>query len=444
MSRRPLVALLSATGISLVGTRLSMIALPLFVLATTGSATRTGIAAFAEMGPYVVAQALAGPVSDRLGARRVSVVCDAFSAVVVATIPLLHLLGALHFATLLVLMAVAGLLRGPGDGAKYVLVPDVAEAAGQPIERVLGLEDGINRAASVAGPLGAAALVALLGAPGALLLDAASFAVAGVIVAAGVPRAAHRGDEGAEPEEGSYLARLRTGAQFLRADGLLRSIVAMVATTNLLDQALGAVLLVVWAREQGGGAGLMAAVSASVSAGAVIGAITASAIGHRLPRRATFAVSFFLGGGPRFAVLGFAAPLWLVVVVCFVGGLGVGTINPILGAVTLERIPEHLRARVLSLINSAAWALIPFGGLLGGLLSDRIGVHQALLACGAVYTVATVLPVLRPEWAQLDRARQPGRDGPVSPQVVAVVQAEPRKAGSATSRLESRVKNERR
>lgn len=434
MTRRPLVALLSATGISLVGTRLSMIALPLFVLATTGSATRTGIAAFAEMGPYVVAQALAGPVSDRLGGRRVSVVCDAFSAVVVATIPLLHLLGALHFGTLLVLMAVAGLARGPGDGAKYLLVPAVAEAAGQPIERVLGLEDGINRAASVVGPIGAAALVALLGAPGALLLDAASFAVAGVIVAAGVPRPAHHGDA-ANPEEGSYLARLRTGAQFLRADGLLRSIVAMVATTNLLDQALAAVLLVVWAREQGGGAGLMAAVSASVAAGAVIGAITASAVGHRLPRRATFAVSFFLIGGPRFAVLGFAAPLWLVMVVCFVGGLGAGTINPILGAVTLERIPEHLRARVLSLVNSAAWALIPFGGLLGGLLSDRIGVHQALLACGAVYTVATVLPVLRPEWAQLDRARKPGRDGPASPPVVAVVQAEPREAGSPTSRV---------
>lgn len=318
-----------------------------------------------------------------------------------------------------------------------MLVPDVAEAAGQPIERVLGLEDGINRAASVVGPIGAAALVALVGAPGALLLDAASFTVAGVIVAAGVPRPVLRGGDGAEPEEGSYLARLRTGAQFLRADGLLRSIVAMVATTNLLDQALGAVLLVVWAREQGGGAGLMAAVSASVAAGAVIGAITASAVGHRLPRRATFAVSFFLIGGPRFAVLGFAAPLWLVVVVCFVGGLGAGTINPILGAVELERIPEHLRARVLSLINSAAWALIPFGGLLGGLLSDRIGVHQALLACGAVYTVATVLPVLRPEWAQLDRARQPQRDGPVSPPVVAVVQAQPREAGSATSRVET-------
>ena len=133
----------------------------------------------------------------------------------------------------------------------------------------------------------------------------------------------------------------------------------------------------------------------------------ASAVGHRLPRRATFAVSFFLIGGPRFAVLGLGAPLWAVVIVCFVGGIGAGTINPILGAVQFERIPAHLRARVLALTNSAAWVLIPFGGLVGGLLSDRFGVSAALLACGAVYTVATVLPALRPEWSQLDRPRRP-------------------------------------
>jgi MFS family permease len=413
VSQRPLVVLLAAAGISLVGTRLSMIALPLFVLSTTGSATRTGVAAFAEMAPYVIAQALAGPVTDRLGARRVSIVCDLVSAVVVALIPLLHLLDVLSFGALLALMAVAGLVRGPGDAAKYVLVPPVAAAAGQPVERVLGLEDGISRAASIVGPLGAAALVGLVGAPGALLIDAASFAVAGLLIAAGLPRFKPAPD--AEQDDAPYLTRLRSGARFLRGDRLLRSITGMVAVTNLFDQALAAVLIVVWARSQGGGAGLMAAVSSALGAGAVIGAVTASIIGHRLPRRATFAVSFFLIGGPRFAVLGLGAPLWAVLLVVFIGGLGTGTINPILGAVELERVPEHLRGRVLSLINSAAWVLIPFGGLVGGVLSDRLGISTALLVCGAIYTVVTVLPALRPEWAEMDRAREPAA-APVSAQ----------------------------
>jgi MFS family permease len=78
-------------------------------------------------------------------------------------------------------------------------------------------------------------------------------------------------------------------------------------------------------------------------------------------------------------------------------------------------VPEHLRGRVLSLINSAAWVLIPFGGLVGGVLSDRLGISTALLVCGAIYTVVTVLPALRPEWAEMDRAREPAA-APVSAQ----------------------------
>jgi MFS family permease len=254
----------------------------------------------------------------------------------------------------------------------------------------------------VVGPLGAAGLVGLLGAPAALALDAASFAVAALVVAVGVPPQL-AGPQAHDPEEGGYLQRLREGAQVVRRDGLLRAIVGMVAVTNLLDAALGGVLLAVWARQQGGGAGLMGVVAAAMSAGAVLGALAAAVVGHRLPRRLTFAVSFFLIGAPRFAVLGLGAPLWLVLVVVFVGGVGAGTINPILGAVEIERVPERARARVLSLITSLAFALIPFGGLIGGLLSDAAGVSTALLACGAVYLVATTLPVLRPEWRDMDR-----------------------------------------
>ena len=330
-NRRPATALLGAYAISVIGTRLSMIALPLFVLATTGSATRTGLVAMAETGPYAVAQALAGPITDGVGARRVSILSDVASAAVVGAVPALYAVGRLHLGVLLVLVAFAGLARGPGDAAKYVSLPSVAEAAATPVERVMGLEDGIGRFASVVGPLGAAALVGVVGAPVALALDAGSFAVAALVVALGVPRRL-AGPQAHDATEGGYLRRLRDGARVIRADGLLRAIVGMVAVTNLLDAALSGVLLAVWARQEGGGAGLMGVVAAAMSAGAVIGALTAASFGHRLPRRLTFAVAFFLIGGPRFAVLGLGAPLWVVLTVVFVGGLGGGTINPILGA----------------------------------------------------------------------------------------------------------------
>jgi MFS family permease len=147
--------------------------------------------------------------------------------------------------------------------------------------------------------------------------------------------------------------------------------------------------------------------AAASSAGAVIGALTAATVGHRLPRRAAFTLGFFGIGLPRFAVLGLDAPLWAVITVLFVGGIGAGVINPILGAVELERIPEHLRARVMSLITSMAWALIPFGGLVGGVLTEQVGISTALLVCGVAYFVATTLPALRPEWKQMNRPVAP-------------------------------------
>src|SRR4051794_29273819 len=81
--RQPLLALFSAQAVSLIGTRMSMIALPWLVLVTSGSATRTGLVSFAEMAPLVLSKILAGPVIDRIGARVMSVVTDAISMVFV-------------------------------------------------------------------------------------------------------------------------------------------------------------------------------------------------------------------------------------------------------------------------------------------------------------------------------------------------------------------------
>ncbi len=87
---RALWGWLASDTVSLVGTRLSMIAVPWLVLTTTGDPLLTGLVAFAEMAPYVVLKALAGPLVDRLGARRVRVTADAVSLVVVGAVAVRH------------------------------------------------------------------------------------------------------------------------------------------------------------------------------------------------------------------------------------------------------------------------------------------------------------------------------------------------------------------
>ncbi len=154
---------LTAEVISLTGTRLSMVAIPWFVLTTTGSATKTGIVGLAEMLPYVVAKAAGGPLIDRIGARRVSIVADVASTAVVGLVPMLHHLGLLGFGALLGLVGFAGLARGPGDGAKAALVPDISEHAAMPLERLTGIAGAAERLAGTIGAAVAGLVVSVLG-----------------------------------------------------------------------------------------------------------------------------------------------------------------------------------------------------------------------------------------------------------------------------------------
>jgi MFS family permease len=405
-SKRPLFGWLTAELISLCGTRLSMLAIPWFVLTTTGSATQTGLVAFAEMGPYVAARALAGPYIDRFGARRICLAADLGSVVVVGMIPLLHATDALRYEVLLGLVAVAGLLRGPGDGGKSALVPDVVDAAGVPMERVTGLHSAAERLAGTAGTALAGVVVVAIGAANALVVDAASFLLSALLIATTVPRRVHRDSEDAEA---SYAARLRTGWDFLRRDPVLVAIVIMVAITNLIDQAFTVVLLPYWVHDSGHGAGTLAMLFATFAAASTVGSVLAAWLGDRLPRFSTYVVAFLIAGAPRYIVLALDAPLWAIVAIGMTGGFAAGFINPILGAVIYERIPRHLMGRVTALNTSLCWSLIPFGGVVGGAAIAGIGLSPALLVLGLAYFAATMLPTVRPEWREIDQGRHENR-----------------------------------
>jgi MFS family permease len=413
-TRRPLYGWLTSEAISLTGTRVSMIALPYFVYTTTGSASKTGLVALAEMLPLVLLKILGGPIIDRVGPRRISIACDVLSVPVVGAIPLLHHVGHLSFPGFLALVAVAGALRGPGDGAKSALVPSLVEHAGVPMERATGLGSMVERSASMLGAGFAGGLVAAVGPANALVVDAVSFALSAAVLAW-----ATRGIGGATvPAEGAdeapYLHQLHEGWRFLRGDRVLLGIAVMVALTNFLDIAWSSVLVPVWAKEYGGGAAAIGLLFAVFSGSSVLGALCAATWGERLPRYATYLVAFLVTGLPRFVVMAWDVPVWSVLAVAVAGGFASGFLNPILSAVIFERIPTALVGRVTSLTTAMCFVLMPLGGLLGGLLTDAFGLTVAMLGIGLAYFAVTMLPALDPRWKEIDRRPGPADDAGVS------------------------------
>jgi len=414
--RFPLWAYLVAEVVSTTGTRMSMVAIPWFVLTTTGSATVTGAVAFAETLPYVVVLALGGPVVDRFGAWRVAIMAGVTAAALVGAVPALYAAGALGLGALVALVAAAGAVRG-FETSTYVLLPSLAETARMPLTRATGLHDGMNRTAGMIGAPLAGVLIAVSSAPAVLAIDALSFLVAAALLAAFVPRSAQpppsveerdgATDDGAAPSVGrgrAYLGELRDGFRFLRQDRLLMGIGVMVLLTNMLDQAYSAVLIPVWVHDELGTPLALGLLFGVFGVGAVLGSSVFAWLGPRLPRRRSFAWGFLVGGAPRFFVVAMAVTLPPVLAVSFVAGLACGAINPSLAATEYERIPRQLQARVLGALAAVAMAGIPIGGLLGGLTVTRLGLDVALVVLGAVYFVTTLTPFVFPAWREMDTA----------------------------------------
>jgi MFS family permease len=405
----PLVALLGANTISVVGDVMAGLAIPWFVLMTTGSPAKTGLTAFFSTVPIALAAFFGGALVDRLGYKRASILADLASALTVALIPLLSMTVGLEFWQLLVLVFCGALLDAPGGTARGALVPELAGRAGVPLERVGAASDGIVRGARMIGAPLAGLLITVLGPEMVLWLDAASFLVSALLVAVAVPAAPQVREEMAS---GSYLEELQVGLRFLLRDRVLVALIGTVMIANCLDAALGSVVMPVYANRILGSALSQGLLISTFGGAALVGTIVYGLVGNRLPRRLTYATGYTVTG-LRIWILALFPPFGLLLVAHAITGFAVGPLNPISTTVKYERIPVALRARVFGAITAGAYLAIPLGGMLGGYLLEWLDIRSTLLLLGTGYLATTLSLFFNPALRGMDREPAQAEQGGV-------------------------------
>lgn len=403
-NRLPIWALFTANAISLVGNVLSAIAIPWFVLQTTGSATRTGITGFFTVLPVVLAGFLGGTLVDRLGYKRTSIIADLASGLMVALIPLLYFTIGLEFWQLMVLVFLGALLDTPGSTARSALIPELAEMAHIPLERATSVIHIIERGSRLIGAPLSGLLIAWIGTENVLWLDAASFFISAGII--GVMIQVHKPVQHEEKEQGrKYFDELREGLKFIYEDKLVLAIVVMVMLTNFLDAIYGGVVQPVFVKQVYGQALDLGLLIAASGAGAVIGAFIFSSIGLRFPRHAVFVFGFVLTS-LRFFLFATYPSIWIAIPFVVIASMGAGPLNPIIGAVEFERVPKNMRGRVGGAIEAGAWSAMPLGMLIGGVLTEQLGVRPMLLGLGIIYLITTLSMAFIPAMKEMNR-REP-------------------------------------
>ncbi|MEX1157597.1 MAG: MFS transporter [Thermomicrobiales bacterium] len=385
--RLPLYALLTANLISRVGNNLTYIAIPWFVLATTGSAAKTGLVAAAGILPLIVTGVLGGPLIDRLGYKRTAVISDVASGANVALIPLMHLTVGLPFWALLALVLLGSVLDSPGNTARLSLLPELATLAQMPLERANSIVMIAGRTSSMVGAPLAGILIATIGTSNLLWIDAVSFGVSAAVLATAVPgKVAVRAREqaaGATSALCGYLGEVAEGFRFIRQDGLIFWLAVSFSLGGLLAEPVYSVIMPVYAKEVYGNALDLGFMYAALGGGSIVGAVIFAIFGHRMPRRATILTGFTVRALTFWALV-FMPPIGFVVAAIVINATALEPTNPLVQTIFQERIPDGMRGRVFGTITAIATTTAPVGMIAYGLLISKFGLQTTL------YIFATV------------------------------------------------------
>ncbi|WAZ26139.1 MFS transporter [Streptomyces cinnabarinus] len=366
----------TASAVSAFGSQISGLALQILTAVTlSASATEVGVVNAARWLPYLLFGLLAGVLVDRCRRKPVMVGTDLARAVLLAAIPVLYALDRLGITTLCLCVFAVGLMSLLFEAASQSYVPQLV-----PRELLNAGYARTEQASAVAGstgPLIAGVLIKYLGAPLAVLLDALTYLVSGLLLASvkaddPAPERGTRRGVGKELSEGvAWVYRHRTLAP-----------IALTSHAMLLFNTMVSTVFVVFAlRELRIGDFGLGVTYACAGVGAVLG----GALSGRVLARFDVGVTLI-----AFRVL--AAVGWLPIVLAgrgswalpsvalafFLVSLAIGVESPVEVSYRQQVTPDALRGRMNATIRSFNWGMVAVGAPLGGVLADQVSYRFAL------------------------------------------------------------------
>jgi MFS family permease len=338
-----------ATTVGAVGGQITIVALPLVAAILLGArAWELGVLSAAATAPYLIASLPVGVWVDRSRhCRRLVVVCDVLSGLLLLLIPVAAALDQLSMALLYLIAPLTGLTRVITAAASARIVPGILPRA--------DLLEGYSwitasgATAQTVGPGLAGGLVALLNAPYAIAADAVSFLISARLMSQ-VPELPP-----VPAEQRSFGRELRRGQAAVFGDARLRAAVIGVATLNFAIAGILAIAVLIMTRN----AGLPASAYGPLLLFLGLGALGGASVARPLARR--YGVARPIVGATAlcgFGCLGWAAvddsPVWAFLVLAaslLLTGLGFTVVETCGLALVQATIPAGVRGRVGSVVD---------------------------------------------------------------------------------------------
>jgi MFS family permease len=373
--------------ISNLGTSFTQFALPLLVFKLTGSALNLAITTAATFLPYLLFGLVIGAWVDRVDRKKIMIWTDIGRAVVIASIPALAAVDRLTVEWIYVVSFLQTTFSICFTSAEFAAIPSlVHHDTGEAIVTANGRIQASYSAAAVIGPLLAGALVAIAPISDLLLIDAASFLLSAVTLAAiGLT---FNTDEHREPT--SIRHDIVEGLRYVLHHPVLRNISVMMALVNLVGATAGTQLVLFASDHLRASDSEIAILFAADSLGVVLLSLLAGPLRKRW-RFSTVALGALTLSGLLTIVFALVPVYWAAVPLWgLISGLGI-LFNINTGSLRQAIVPNHLLGRVISVAMVLAWSAIPVGAFLGGLAIEYT--QNVVLIYVAIGVLTTIIPL---------------------------------------------------
>lgn len=401
LRQRNFSLLWSAGLISMIGDWMLFIALPIYVYKLTGSALATSTMFIAEMIPSLLLGSVAGVFVDRWNRKRVMVITNLLLAL--GLLPLLLIHSTAWLWVVYVVAFVESILTQFFTPAESALLPLlVGEEHLGPANSLNSLNKNIARL--VGPPLGGI-VAGLLGLPAITLIDAASFLIAGGMIALIVVKSRPTQEASAivltavdrpHPVVTVWREWLE-GLGLVKRERLISIMFVLFAVTSLGEGVFGVLFVVFVYKILHGGVLQLGWLMGAQAVGGLIGSVLVGYVIKVIPPSRLIGFCAILFGLIDLVIFNYPAffPGFTLAVILFVlvGVPGVGTMT---SSYTLLQtaVADEYRGRIFGAIGTTGALFMLSGTILAGFLGDHLGVVTVLNTQGAVYVLAGVFAMV--------------------------------------------------
>lgn len=370
-------------ALSDLGSAITILALPLVAVAVLqASALEAGVLIASGTVANVLVALPAGVLVDRLPKRVVMIWCDVVRFIALGSLPALSAWGELHIWHLYVAAFVSGVSMSVFGIAYQSYLPDLVDK-----DQLIDANAKLSTTLAITivlGPALGGVLVGTIGGVGALALDAASFLVSGMLLAA-----IRAPDRSSGTTGGLSLRReVALGLAFVFRDRTISRITAAAASLAFFSQMLFALEMVFLIRDLNVSHTWVAVPFALAGLGGVAGGLVAKRLAQAVGPARIIWLSI-VGVGWLTLLIPLAAPG--VGLVLYAVGVSAYFVVSVIFNVTQNSYrqtvcPPDFLGRMNASFRWVVWSVMPVGGLLGGVLGDAIGVRGTIwLACAGIW-----------------------------------------------------------